>query len=222
MTGERKERAMESDEDEKQESPVVTPVVESIPEEKKKTKQEKLKRCNRTVAGTCWEDPSLLESDPDDFQIFCGDMGNEPVPLLSEGQDDLGQAAGKMKGYGFISFKDPNDYVRAMQEMNGKYAGSQPIKLCKSMWKEGHCAQEAKSLIAFKCLGQRPRAADFYAARVTYVSVCQQNCLVQPGQELSGNRSCIQLCLSCLPAAYHDYYFWFFYLMYYTNGREPM
>lgn len=28
---------------------------------------------------------------------------------------------GKTKGYGFVSFKDPNDYVRAMREMNGKY-----------------------------------------------------------------------------------------------------
>ena len=27
---------------------------------------------------------------------------------------------GKTKGYGFVSFKDPNDYVRAMREMNGR------------------------------------------------------------------------------------------------------
>lgn len=27
---------------------------------------------------------------------------------------------GKTKGYGFVSFKDPNDYVRAMREMNGQ------------------------------------------------------------------------------------------------------
>lgn len=27
---------------------------------------------------------------------------------------------GKTKGYGFVSFKDPNDYVRAMREMNGE------------------------------------------------------------------------------------------------------
>lgn len=26
---------------------------------------------------------------------------------------------GKTKGYGFVSFKDPSDYVRAMREMNG-------------------------------------------------------------------------------------------------------
>lgn len=28
---------------------------------------------------------------------------------------------GKTKGYGFVSFKDPNDYVRAMREMNGEW-----------------------------------------------------------------------------------------------------
>ncbi len=27
---------------------------------------------------------------------------------------------GKTKGFGFVSFKDPNDYVRAMREMNGE------------------------------------------------------------------------------------------------------
>ena len=26
----------------------------------------------------------------------------------------------KTKGYGFVSFRDPNDYVRAIREMNGK------------------------------------------------------------------------------------------------------
>uniref|UniRef100_A0A8C3UU71 RRM domain-containing protein n=1 Tax=Catharus ustulatus TaxID=91951 RepID=A0A8C3UU71_CATUS len=44
--------------------------------------------------------------------------------------------SGKTKGYGFVSFKDPNDYVRAMREMNGKYVGSRPIKLRKSQWKD--------------------------------------------------------------------------------------
>jgi len=26
----------------------------------------------------------------------------------------------KTKGFGFVSFKDPNDFTRAMREMNGK------------------------------------------------------------------------------------------------------
>lgn len=29
----------------------------------------------------------------------------------------------KTKGYGFVSFKDPADFTKAMKEMNGKYKG---------------------------------------------------------------------------------------------------
>lgn len=41
----------------------------------------------------------------------------------------------KTKGFGFVSFKDPTDFTRAMREINGKYVGSRPIKLRKSNWK---------------------------------------------------------------------------------------
>ncbi|KAJ3113586.1 RNA-binding protein 42, partial [Phlyctochytrium bullatum] len=29
---------------------------------------------------------------------------------------------------------DPNDFVRALREMNGKYVGNRPVKLRKSNW----------------------------------------------------------------------------------------
>jgi len=71
----------------------------------------------------------------DDFRIFCGDLGNEVT------DDLLGKAfskyksflkahvvrdkrSQKTKGYGFVSFKDPNDFVKAMKEMNGKLNNS--------------------------------------------------------------------------------------------------
>lgn len=38
----------------------------------------------------------------------------------------------KSKGYGFVSFGDASDYVKALKEMNGKYIGSRPCKLSKS------------------------------------------------------------------------------------------
>lgn len=41
----------------------------------------------------------------------------------------------KSKGYGFVSFKSQEDYIRAMREMDGKYVGNRPIKLRKSNWK---------------------------------------------------------------------------------------
>lgn len=86
---------------------------------------------------------------------------------------------GKTKGYGFVSFKDPNDYVRAMREMNGqclhprlqlaeeaslnvivlvcsgKYVGSRPIKLRKSMWKDRNMDVVRKKQKEKKKLGLR-------------------------------------------------------------------
>uniref|UniRef100_A0A8C0KXE9 RNA binding motif protein 42 n=1 Tax=Canis lupus dingo TaxID=286419 RepID=A0A8C0KXE9_CANLU len=62
---------------------------------------------------------------------------------------------GKTKGYGFVSFKDPSDYVRAMREMNGKYVGSRPIKLRKSMWKDRNLDVVRKKQKEKKKLGLR-------------------------------------------------------------------
>ncbi|XP_036395173.1 RNA-binding protein 42 [Megalops cyprinoides] len=135
-------------------------------EDKKKGKQEKVKKCIRTAAGTCWEDPSLLEWDSDDFRIFCGDLGNEVnddilarafsrYPSFLKAKVVRDKRTGKTKGYGFVSFKDPNDYVRAMREMNGKYVGSRPIKLRKSMWKDRNLEVVRKKQKEKKKLGLR-------------------------------------------------------------------
>lgn len=74
---------------------------------------------------------SLLVNFPDDFRIFCGDLGNEVnddilarafsrYPSFLKAKVIRDKRTGKTKGYGFVSFKDPNDYVRAMREINGK------------------------------------------------------------------------------------------------------
>lgn len=140
--------------------------VESASEDKKKAKVEKVKKCIRTAAGTSWEDASLLEWDPDDFRIFCGDLGNEVnddilarafsrYPSFLKAKVVRDKRTGKTKGYGFVSFKDPNDYVRAMREMNGKYVGSRPIKLRKSMWKDRNLEVVRKKQKEKKKLGLR-------------------------------------------------------------------
>nr|XP_012416470.1 PREDICTED: RNA-binding protein 42 isoform X4 [Odobenus rosmarus divergens] len=127
---------------------------------------EKLKRCIRTAAGSSWEDPSLLEWDADDFRIFCGDLGNEVnddilarafsrFPSFLKAKVIRDKRTGKTKGYGFVSFKDPSDYVRAMREMNGKYVGSRPIKLRKSMWKDRNLDVVRKKQKEKKKLGLR-------------------------------------------------------------------
>ncbi|XP_072911599.1 RNA-binding protein 42 isoform X1 [Hemitrygon akajei] len=141
-------------------------VGEVATEDKKKNKQEKVKRCIRTAAGISWEDPSLLEWESDDFRIFCGDLGNEVnddilARAFGKYQSFLkakvirDKRTGKTKGYGFVSFKDPNDYVRAMREMNGKYVGSRPIKLRKSMWRDRNLDVVRKKQKEKKKLGLR-------------------------------------------------------------------
>ena len=67
----------------------------------------------------------------DDFRVFVGDIGNEVTdehltrafskyPSFRKAKVVRDKKSNKTKGYGFISFKDPNDFIKAMREMNGK------------------------------------------------------------------------------------------------------
>ncbi|KAI7854719.1 hypothetical protein BDC45DRAFT_440394 [Circinella umbellata] len=110
-------------------------------------KKKKKKPVVRAAAGETWEDPTLQEWDDNDFRLFAGDLGNEVTdeilfkafskyPSLQRTRVVRDKRSAKSKGYGFISFKDPNDFVKAWREMNGKYVGNRPIKLRKSAWKD--------------------------------------------------------------------------------------
>lgn len=123
-----------------------TPVVASISDETVKKAKMK-KRVIRTGGGQVWEDDTLKDWDQTDFRIFCGDLGNDvtdEVLARTFGRYTSFQKAkvirdkrtNKTKGFGFISFKDPGDFTRAMREMNGKYVGSRPIKMRKSNWRD--------------------------------------------------------------------------------------
>jgi RNA recognition motif-containing protein len=63
-----------------------------------------------------WEDQSLAEWDPNDFRIFCGDLGNEvsdellakafrKYPSFQKAKVVRDSRTNKPKGYGFVSFK---------------------------------------------------------------------------------------------------------------------
>ncbi|KAI8380948.1 uncharacterized protein BYT42DRAFT_564744 [Radiomyces spectabilis] len=117
------------------------------PAEKEEKKKGKKKNMVRAAGGEVWEDPTLLEWEDNDFRLFAGDLGNEVTdellfktfqkyPSLQRTRVVRDKRTGKSKGFGFISFKDPNDFVKAWREMNGKYVGNRPIKLRKSTWKE--------------------------------------------------------------------------------------
>lgn len=118
-------------------------------------KGSKKKKFIRAAGGQTWEDESLAEWNPDDFRLFCGDLGNEvndeslsrafqKYPSFQKGKVIRDKKTGKTKGYGFVSFKDSTDFIKAMREMNGKYVGNRPIKLRKSTWTDRNIDQVKK------------------------------------------------------------------------------
>lgn len=66
----------------------------------------------------------------DDFRLFCGDLGNEvndeslarafqKYPSFQKAKVIRDKRTGKTKGYGFVSFKNSEDFIKAMREMDG-------------------------------------------------------------------------------------------------------
>jgi len=133
---------------------------------KKEKKPKKDRRLLRMAGGETWEDPTLGEWDPDDFRIFVGDLGNEvsdehltrafgKYPTFQKAKVVRDKRTNKSKGFGFVSFKDPQDFIRAMRELNGKYIGNRPMKLRKSNWKERNLDTVRKKEKEKKKLGLR-------------------------------------------------------------------
>ena len=66
-----------------------------------------------------------------DFRIFCGDLGNDVTdevlarafshyPTFMKAKVIRDKHTHKTKGFGFVSFKDPHDFINAMKEVNGE------------------------------------------------------------------------------------------------------
>jgi RNA recognition motif-containing protein len=134
--------------------------------EKKDKKDNFKRRYTRMAAGTVWEDMTLSEWDTDDFRMFCGDLGNEVTddilsrafnryPSFQKARVIRDKRTNKTKGFGFVSFKDPADFARAMKEMNGRYVGNRPIKLRKSVWQDRQIDNVKKKEREKKKLGFR-------------------------------------------------------------------
>lgn len=127
---------------------------------------KKSKKMIRMAGGQMWEDSSLLNWDSNDFRLFCGDLGNDVTDEVltrtfskfssfQQARVVRDKRSNKTKGYGFVSFKDPADFTRAIKEMDGKYVGSRPIKLRKSNWKDRNIdqvkhKQKQKAVMGFK------------------------------------------------------------------------
>lgn len=110
-------------------------------------RKKKDRKTVRIAGGTVWEDSSLADWPDDDFRIFCGDLGNDvndevltrtfnKFPSFQRARVVRDKRTGKSKGFGFVSFREPADFIRAMKEMDGRYVGSRPIKLRKSTWRQ--------------------------------------------------------------------------------------
>lgn len=97
----------------------------------------------RSGGGQTWQDPTLLEWDPSHFRIFVGNIAGEVTDesllkafsaysSVHKARVIRDKRTTKSKGFGFVSFRDGDDYFRAAREMQGKYIGSHPVIIRKS------------------------------------------------------------------------------------------
>lgn len=128
-----------------------------------KDKKKVDKKTVRQAGGVTWEDHSLADWPDDDFRIFCGDLGNDvndemltrtfnKFPSFQRAKVIRDKRTSKSKGYGFVSFKEPQDFIRAMKEMDGRYVGTRPIKLRKSTWRNRGMEEKRKKEAEKKAL----------------------------------------------------------------------
>jgi len=117
------------------------------PVEEKKKEPTIHRRPTRAAGGMEWDDPTLNEWANDDYRIFVGNLGNEvsdeglkrafnQYKSIHKAKVLRDKKTGKSRGYGFVSFMDPHDFIRALKEMQGKYICNRPCKLTKSRWKD--------------------------------------------------------------------------------------
>jgi len=82
--------------------------------------------------GKTWEDPTLLDWDPKWFRLFVGDVSNDvnertldeafaKYPSFCKSKVVRDRLSLKAK-YGFIAFKDPEDFLKAWKEMDGEFS----------------------------------------------------------------------------------------------------
>jgi hypothetical protein len=86
----------------------------------------------RKAAGQVWEDNTLDDWPENDVRIFIGNLGKEVTDdMLSSFfhpySSFVKARVVKGKGFGFASFLDPNDAVKAFREKNGMRFGARVV-----------------------------------------------------------------------------------------------
>ncbi|KAI7834617.1 hypothetical protein BX661DRAFT_175205 [Kickxella alabastrina] len=135
--------------------------------EGKDGKSNKKRRIVRMAGGQVWEDATLDKWPTDDYRLFAGDLGPEMTSEMLQqvfGKFESLQRThvvrdkktDKSRGYGFLSFGNADDFLKAWREFNGKYVGSRPITLRKSNWKDRNAdirkvkRQDKRAFLEFK------------------------------------------------------------------------
>lgn len=115
------------------------------------------RRCVRVLNGKRWVDKSLDEWPENDYRIYCCNLGNEVTydhlhaafskyPSFLKAKVVRDGRTQRSRGYGFVSFGNSADYLRAMKEVNGKYIGKMPIRLMPSKWKSRSLENHEKDI----------------------------------------------------------------------------
>ncbi|KAK4132587.1 RNA-binding domain-containing protein [Trichocladium antarcticum] len=104
---------------------------------------DKKKTVYREGGGKKWQDDSLLEWDPAHLRLFVGNLAGETTDdsllkafsrwkSVQKAKVVRDKRTTKSKGFGFVSFSDPDDFFQAAKEMNGKYIQSHPVVVRKA------------------------------------------------------------------------------------------
>ncbi|WYZ34866.1 hypothetical protein EsH8_I_001142 [Colletotrichum jinshuiense] len=104
---------------------------------------ERKKTVVREGGGKKWTDDTLAEWDPSHLRLFVGNLAGEVTDesllkafsrwtSVQKARVIRDKRTAKSKGYGFVSFSDPDDFFQAAKEMNGKYIQSHPVTVRKA------------------------------------------------------------------------------------------
>ncbi|KAL2154230.1 hypothetical protein VTH82DRAFT_2906 [Thermothelomyces myriococcoides] len=105
--------------------------------------EQKKKTVYREGGGKKWQDDTLLEWDPTHLRLFVGNLAGETTDdsllkafsrwkSVQKAKVIRDKRTNKSKGFGFVSFSDPEDFFQAAKEMNGKYIQSHPVVVRKA------------------------------------------------------------------------------------------
>lgn len=132
----------------------------------------------RRAGGKTWKDPTLSIWPENDCRIFVGNLGNEVtdemLTLAFKQYASFNMArvvrekrTAKSKGFGFVSFMDPNDMLCALKEMHGKHIGHRPCMLKRSKWEERNVDSDKNKALAAAIAAAGSQPVLSASARIT-------------------------------------------------------